>query len=370
MDKVEQILNLVKTTELNIKEIAKNVDLNKEQVIKILIDNGYYRLADNPRAKFFSVKKLHDAAIKYVTEFNGKMSINTFIKEHGLEAQVFRNYLKKWYPDNPSIRYSCYNATIFDKIDTEEKAYWLGFIFADGYITDPETSTEHRYKFELCLSSKDEEHIRKFAKFVEFTGKIEHRTISSCPTGNKDSYSAVRIILSGKHLWEVLNSYGCTPRKSLTLKFPNVSIFENKSLVRHFIRGYFDGDGSLGIYDTIDKNGNKHYHCKPICGMLGTKEFLEVTCQYLPFSQTINLHSSEKYPCKAYNISYACKEAVSTCFYLYYNSSIYLDRKYIKFLEFCRLYEELYKELEGKIGEGWDANPELIRSISKGEWIV
>lgn len=95
MDKVEQILNLVKTTELNVTSIAKEVGLTKEDVTKILIEHEYYRLVDNPRARFFSVKKLHDAAIDYVNNFNGKVSINDYIKERGVEPQVFRDYIKK-----------------------------------------------------------------------------------------------------------------------------------------------------------------------------------------------------------------------------------------------------------------------------------
>lgn len=373
MEKTEQILNLVKTTELNVADIAKEVSLSKEEVIKILIDNEYYRLADNPRAKFFSVKKLHDAAIDYVTNFNGKISINTFIKERGVEAQVFREYIRKWYPENLSIRYNRYNATIFDTIDTEEKAYWLGFIFADGYISDAEHSTSHKYSFELSLASKDEEHLKKFAKFVDYTGTIEHRIIKSCPTGKKSEYGAVRITLNGDHLWNTLNSYGCTPKKSLTLKFPDLSIFSNTSLIRHFIRGYWDGDGTLGIYDNTHYYKNKKhitYHTKPVCGVLGTFEFLTSVCNFLPFTNEIRLHSTEKCPCKAYNVTFACKEAFATCFYLYNNCSIYLDRKYIKFLEICRLYEESYKLLVDKIGEDCDVNPELISSIAKGELIV
>ena len=373
MDKTEQILNLVKTTELNITDIAKKVGLSKEDVIKILIHNEYYRLADNPRSKFFSVKKLHDAAIDYINNFNGTLSINTFIKERGVEAQVFREYIRKWYPDNQAIRYNRYNATVFDNIDTEEKAYWLGFIFADGYITDPEISTSHRYKFELSLSSKDEEHLRKFARFVDFTGAIEHRTIKSCPTGNKNSYPTVRIILNGQHLWETLNSYGCTPRKSLTLKFPDISIFKNVSLVRHFIRAYFDGDGTIGIYDSKGCYNGKEYnysHNKCQCGILGTQEFLSTMCKYLPFNNKISLHGSKKYPCNAYNIQFVCKEAFAIAFYLYYKSSVYLDRKFVKFLEYCRLYKELYKILEGSIGEDCDVDPELIKSITKGDLIA
>ena len=45
---------------------------------------------------------------------------------------------------------------------------------------------------------------------------------------------------------------------------------------------------------------------------------------------------------------------------------IYLDRKYNKYLEFCRLEEESSKRLSSKIGEGCDANPEVISEITKG----
>ena len=54
-------------------------------------------------------------------------------------------------------------------------------------------------------------------------------------------------MLNSPHLVETLISYGCTPRKSLTLKFPDFNIFKSQSLINHFIRGYFDGDGSVFI---------------------------------------------------------------------------------------------------------------------------
>ena len=54
-------------------------------------------------------------------------------------------------------------------------------------------------------------------------------------------------MVNSPHLINTLISYGCTPKKSLTLKFPDISIFKNMDLIRHFIRGYFDGDGSVFI---------------------------------------------------------------------------------------------------------------------------
>ena len=53
-------------------------------------------------------------------------------------------------------------------------------------------------------------------------------------------------------------------------------------------------------------------------------------------------------------------------YYLYNNSTIYLQRKYEKYLEYCRLYKELYGELSGKNGEGCDANTVVNSEITKG----
>lgn len=96
---------------------------------------------------------------------------------------------------------------IFDNINTEEKAYWLGFIFADGYISSKS------FHFELSLSLKDKDHLQKFSDFCKYTKSIK-----------TDSYRC-RFCLRNKHLWNTLNNYGCVPQKSLILKFPNIEIF-------------------------------------------------------------------------------------------------------------------------------------------------
>jgi hypothetical protein len=53
-------------------------------------------------------------------------------------------------------------------------------------------------------------------------------------------------------------------------------------------------------------------------------------------------------------------------YYLYNNSTIYLQRKYEKYLEYCRLYKELYRELLGKNGEGCEAAAVVNSEIAKG----
>ena len=156
-------------------------------------------------------------------------------------------------------------------------------------------------------------------------------------------FDGYRWSMTSVHLCTILNSYGCTPKKSLTLQFPDVKIFKDASLIRHFIRGYWDGDGCLCFtYKT---------HCIDV---LGTNNFLEGLSKYLPLETNILLHKNQTYMIKAFE-----RSAYTIVNYLYENASIYLDRKYSKYLDFCRAYEESYVELETQNGELCDENTVL-----------
>ena len=138
------------------------------------------------------------------------------------------------------------NYNYFDTIDTEEKAYWLGFLFADGNLSVPSYTTKEgkikngRYKISLELKAEDIEHLKKFAKAIDYEKEI--KTVKC--SGYDDTTKRCRLMFNNKHMWNTLNNLGCTPRKSLTLQFPNIS----EKLEIPFIRGYFDGDGCLSYY--------------------------------------------------------------------------------------------------------------------------
>lgn len=222
-----------------------------------------------------------------------------------------------------------FNEHIFDSIDTEEKAYWLGFIFADGYIAtiNPE---KKNYAFELSLKSTDFEHLNKFNTFMDYKGN----NVKIARSKHKDTfYERCRWGISNEHLWNTLNNYGCTPKKSLTLKFPDKSIFveselySKEELIRHFIRGYFDGDGTLTY-------SNKE-HSVPESGFAGTKEFLEGISEYIPEKLLIVQRTNSN----TYYMNSSYRKSITLLHYLYDNSNIYLDRKYKLFEHFCRSYE-------------------------------
>ena len=108
---------------------------------------------------------------------------------------------------------------------------------------------------------------------MKYNGNNVRLNESTC-TGK--IFSRCRWSITNKHLWETLNSYGCTPRKSLTLRFPNISIFKNKNLIYDFIRGYFDGDGCFST--SKYKNSNS---IRPNCSIIGTHEFLEELSKHI-----------------------------------------------------------------------------------------
>ena len=167
------------------------------------------------------------------------------------------------------------NYNYFDSIDTEEKAYWLGFIFADGNISKSERIYKGKikkgnYRFEVSLKDTDREHLEKFAKEISFEKEIKISQTNS-------KAKRCRLYFNNKHFWNTLNNYGCTPNKSLTLKFPNISIFKDTSLIKHFIRGYVDGDGSIAY-----KNAK---HTDFQLRILGTEHFLSNLQKNLPLEK-------------------------------------------------------------------------------------
>lgn len=226
---------------------------------------------------------------------------------------------------------SKFNEHIFDQIDSEEKAYWLGFIFADGYISSSplREGIKNVYQFEISLGIKDIEHLNKFKKFIEFKKDII------------TDKSRCRFIVANKHLWITLNELGCTPNKSLSLKFPNIP----QNLVRHFIRGYFDGDGCI----------SRHVHntcVTPHIELLGTKQMLEHVLLYSGISAKYKhdiRHSEE-----TWSLEWTKELGIEFINYLYNNCSIYLNRKYELYQFFkngSRSVEEFTELLSGKNGE-------------------
>ena len=117
-----------------------------------------------------------------------------------------------------------YDKSFFDKIDSEIKAYILGFLYADGNVC--------RNVMQIALHKQDEEFLLLLKKAINSSHLIV----------NDRGYKRFRI--GSKSLVDQLNKLGVTERKTATLTFPNEAILP-LNLRKHFIRGFFDGDGCI-----------------------------------------------------------------------------------------------------------------------------
>jgi hypothetical protein len=233
-------------------------------------------------------------------------------------------------------------------MDTEEQFYWLGFMYADGNI-----SSEGN-RIEVRLALKDIDHLEKFRKFLNLSTEIR--------TGlNGDHTYYCHLSVRNKHMWNTLNNLGCTPRKSLTLTFPKLSIFKKVKFLLDFIRGYVDGDGCLCIYPNKAKTSYRTY-----LGLVGTESFLLSVNKLFNNKGYLRNKSCMNWENKAFSLYFSDVVSRKIARLLYQNANIYLQRKYNKYLEFCRLEEESSLRKSSKIGESWDANSEVNSEITKG----
>lgn len=233
-------------------------------------------------------------------------SLTQIGKELGLDRAKLSNNLKK---DGIEIinrqNITKFDETFFDIIDTEEKAYWLGFLYADGCVY------KNNNNIELSLQTFDIKHLEKFRK-------------SLCFDKNKHIFQdnkRCRIVFANKHMKNSLIKQGCYPNKSLFLTFPDEDILPN-NLLFDFIRGYIDGDGSV----MIGKNHRNEYTI-PRLSILGTKEFLTEL-----LNKTNWRICKIQHPSNIYSVEWSGKYVMEYLNQLYSKATIYLDRKYKKYL--------------------------------------
>ena len=285
---------------------------------------------------------------EYLDTPETQRSLTKLGEKYGVKRQTISKYLKQrgFEVINYQNR-SRLNEHVFDVMCSEEQFYWLGFLYADGNIS----STGNRV--EVRLSLKDLSHLEKFRKFLNLTSEIR--------TGICDEHGFCHLSVRNKHLWQTLNDLGCTPRKSLTLKFPNLSIFPSKVSILHFLRGYVDGDGCLSIYLNQKKTSYR-----TMVSIVGTKSFLSTVNALFGNKGNIMSKTSKNWENNAFQLSFSDVPSRKFARYLYQNATIYLDRKYDKYLKFCRIEEESSRRKSSKIGEGCDANPEVSPETAKG----
>lgn len=149
-------------------------------------------------------------------------------KRYEVDESTIRYTLRKkevWRPKGIHRIYSI-DETFFENIDTEIKAYVLGFAYSDGYIS------EKHNEVVWTIQERDIDILEKIKKALNYDKEII----------NVEYKKQVKLNFKSKKMTEDLVKLGCIQAKSLIKKFPTEI---DKEVFRHFLRGYFDGNGSI-----------------------------------------------------------------------------------------------------------------------------
>lgn len=145
------------------------------------------------------------------------------------------------------MRYK-YDITVFDEIKTPEQAYWIGFIWSDGYVLKRKRNNYCEYALKLSLAKHDYDHLEKFVKFMKSDLPI-HEYVPCSKFEN--AQNEVRVMInSGKFGKKLYDDFGIFPfRNDPTQTIERIP----KELYKYFILGILDADGSFSFYETEDK---------------------------------------------------------------------------------------------------------------------
>jgi hypothetical protein len=224
------------------------------------------------------------------------------------------------------VRKYSLDESYLDEIDCPEKAYFLGFFCADGY------HDARNRCIRMKLAEKDKHILETFSLMFNSNKPLYlyKRT---------DGQNQYELALASGKLSNRLIELGIPLKKTHELEFPE---YISSQYMRDFLRGYFDGDGTIGVYGAN----------KTSFSILGTEKFCVALKDY--WQKELDIHCSiikypQKYKGSTVVLAISGNKQISKVLdYLYANSHVYLDRKMRKYDDF--VWRRLLQNVRPKTG--------------------
>jgi intein-encoded DNA endonuclease-like protein len=289
----------------NINETAKFFNISVSTVLRRLKNNNV------------KITRKYDTLNKddVIEQYSILKNIHKVAEHFNISITPIKKILKMNGINVTNRRYDA-NHNYFDVIDTEDKAYWLGFIFADGYIRERKSGNS----LDMKLSLNDKEHLELFKKSIDSTHVIMNMVNEVKYKGGVSKSKLCHIAVYSSKLVESIKKQGVHSRKTFTIERPNI----NPELINHFIRGYFDGDGSFTFIEK--KCSVSSFACASDNFRNFLIEELSNNGINMKYYGGIQVQTQNKFDnLKFYN-------------YIYKNATIYLKRKKDKYEKFRRYY--------------------------------
>lgn len=312
LDKIMELYYKEKT----VTEISEQLSIPWKDVFEII------RIQHTMRRYTDFTEEAQKRIVKMYTE--DKMTANQIGKEfvishHSIAHVLDRNGIPR--SSKTGKRIYAINETYFDKIDTPNKAYILGFFYADG------CNNKKKFTVSMSLQEEDQEILEKIRLEIGSERPLEYIDYSNKHDGGYHYKNQYRLLLFNSHMCDVLEQHGMVPRKSLVLTFPE---FLPTELHSHFIRGYMDGDGCIVKSNT--------HNITYSANLLSTNEFCQKVKEIVKKEVGINssiYDAPNKNGISKYLVVAGRNNTKKFLDYIYTDAELYMERKFQR-------YQELY----------------------------
>lgn len=288
--------------------ISKKLNISKPTVLRLIKKYSTARKATRDNDNLLKDKQ------DLVTELFQTKNISEIAQITGHTDSSVNRLLNKHGYDTSKYKYQhTVNESYFEKIDTHNKSYFLGWIASDGNIMP-------KGKLRIQIQDGDSHVLEALKKDIEYTGEI-----FNLKAVNERCKPQVLLNIDRIKIVNDLALLGLGPNKSLTLTFPT---FEQvpEEFFSSYLRGFFDGDGSI----SVRPNGTTI-----VCAVASTDIFCQALSDYM---KTLDIHFGKFYyrrPGKPTGSMFLNKEnSIKFLKYIYKDANIKLERKYLKALPF------------------------------------
>lgn len=289
------------------------VDTVNRKGIEMRKPGGYRKLTDEQESEI-CIKYKNGCSLAYLGCLYDihATSILGILERHGIsrrQTKEIQHYV---------------NDSFFDDLSSEYPAYFFGLLYADGNVKDSKYPT-----ISISLQECDKPLLERLNNIVENERSLYMQNRDDNPN-HKDQYI---LLMYSYHMRDVLVSYGMVPCKSLIKKFPKVVLESSEDVQRNFIRGYFDGNGTIGYYQRSNRKKGQFVYVAAIVSTYAVVYNIQLLLtKYLNIASYI--HRQKNVHVVKINNK---KDVITFMQWLYKDSTIYMERKYKKYLEICNL---------------------------------
>ena len=297
---------------------------------------NYYNVAESTVKKYASKLGLtkrnslsQEECQKLLEDRKNGMSNNELITKYNIsETSLYRIFNKNNVEHKDTKKFTL-NENYFRNIDSIDKAYFLGFIAADGCIMK---RGKGDFAFRITLNAKDIELIEMFCNCIQTNKPIKKFS--------KKGFDYAQITITNKMFAQNLLNIGIEPRKT----WGNTIIKLPDEYMNHFIRGYFDGDGSITVGDAVNISGFE-------TNMVKLKNILATKNIYSHFYTDKKEYNTTELTGSFGMLSFSNKTSkYSFLKYIYNNNGGFLlKRKYERSIKFIKKIEESDRDCDMQI---------------------